>query len=351
MPNSKATKTAYDDLQRLTQDVRQALLNMTANNTIPDREALLGFADRARSLARRQRSTLLGITVSEDALAQTREDFRKIADALSTLPDFKAYDAVHPVLADAARALNRALSEVPKTKPLVEQLKERIGGLLRGAQNPVTRPTAPPKPKINVDSVVAKAQRVYKDKSAALAKKLVAGELTIEQWRQDMMRAIRDLHFTAAVAGAGGIGFLTPDAIAAIDAKVREQGTFLNKWANQLTSQAQLSEGQIVTRAHLYSGASSALANETADTVVYGKFPKLPCYPADGRTLCKGNCKCKDWQWDILDAEKGDADVYYRLSPAEHCDTCLYRAAVFNPLQIRNFQIVTEYDPVQIRHR
>ncbi len=48
----------------------------------------------------------------------------------------------------------------------------KIGGLLRGAQNPVTRPTAPPKPKINVDSVVAKAQRVYKDKSAALAKKL-----------------------------------------------------------------------------------------------------------------------------------------------------------------------------------
>ena len=348
---SKATKTAYDDLQRLTQDVRQALLNMTANNALPDREALLGFAERARALARRQKQTLLGITVSEQALAQTREDFKKIADSLSTLPDFKAYDAVYPVLTEAARALNRALAEVPKTKPLVEQLKEKISGLLRGAQNPVMRPPAPAKPKINIESVVAKAQRVYKEKSAALAKRLVAGELTVEQWRQDMMRAIRDLHFTAAVAGAGGIGYLTPEAISAIDAKVREQGTYLNNWANQLTSQQQLSEGQIVTRAHLYSGASSALANETADTVTYGRFPKLPCYPVDGHTLCRGNCKCKDWRWDILDAEKGDADVYWQLSPAEHCDTCLYRAQVFNPLKIREFKIVTEYDPIKVMHR
>lgn len=344
-----AVKSAYDDLQRLTQDVRAVLLRLSTGNE-PERATLVDMADRARKLARRQSRTLLGTITVEDAdLTQTRESFKKIADDLASIVDFKNADNMYPVLTDAARALNRALGEVPR--PNTDGMRNRISHLLRRGSTG-TRPAAPA---VNVEGIVAKAQRLYKEQTAKLAKQLVDEKISIEQWRQDMMRAIRDLHYTAAVAGAGGIGYLTPAALAGIDAKVREQGTYLNRWASQLESLRQekkdINEAALQRRAAMYSGSAMAMANETADTVRFASFPKLPCYPVDGLTLCKGNCKCKDWDWNIISEERGDADVYYRLSPAEHCQVCVERARVFSPLEIRGFRIVTDYDPQKIIHR
>ena len=66
--------------------------------------------------------------------------------------------------------------------------------------------------------------------------------------------------------------------------------------------------------------------------------PPLPAYPGDGTTLCMTRCRC-EWVWTMEDYENGDFDVVWSKKPEENCSTCLERAQLWNPLQIRNWVI------------
>jgi hypothetical protein len=50
------------------------------------------------------------------------------------------------------------------------------------------------------------------------------------------------------------------------------------------------------------------------------------------------NCKCR-WEIVPVDKKKGDYDAYWRMSDAEHCQTCIERAQRWNPLRIRGLQL------------
>jgi hypothetical protein len=51
------------------------------------------------------------------------------------------------------------------------------------------------------------------------------------------------------------------------------------------------------------------------------------------------NDKCR-WRIETVDAENGDYDAYWELSPVEHCQTCLERRAQWYPVQIRGGELV-----------
>ena len=185
----------------------------------------------------------------------------------------------------------------------------------------------------------------FKVETRKLAARFAEGEITASYFRGGMLTEIRYLLVTAAAAGAGGMGYLGPDDIAAIDAEVRRQATFLDNWVAQLERQAveDRNVDYIANRANMYAGAGWRMAGDTIDRVMYKQFPTLPFQPKDWTTLCKNGCKC-NWVWVILDDGRGDADVTWRLGIAEHCETCDDRAAALNPLKIREFNFVDAPD-------
>lgn len=50
------------------------------------------------------------------------------------------------------------------------------------------------------------------------------------------------------------------------------------------------------------------------------------------------NCGCS-WEVQTLDATKGDFDAYWRRSKDDSCDTCLERERLWNPVEIRGWEL------------
>ena len=216
----------------------------------------------------------------------------------------------------ARRLISRIFGTGPnKPRPLAEDTQARI--------------------RARVDA----AQADFNNRVTALAQGLTGGTETLRTWRAKMITEIRYLLLTSAAAGAGGGGRLKPDDIARVDAAVRTQVGYLNRWVAQMERAPALpSAAFIANRAKMYGGSGTAVAEEAADKRAFQEFPDLPFYPAH-RTLCRNNCKCH-WEWRVLDRENGDADVFWRLGNAEHCETCVVRARACAPLRCRAFQWV-----------
>lgn len=193
-----------------------------------------------------------------------------------------------------------------------------------------------------VPNVLTKYQAQFNERTAALAKRLEAGEISPQVWRGLMLTELRYLHIVAAAATAGGFGNLTPQAIFVVDRRVREEAAYLDRWVAQLEREGKIDSEKVRKRAELYGEAAGLTASEVEDRVQYQSFPNLPFQPKD-RTICRRRCHCR-WDWKIIDSEKGDADVTWVLGDAEHCETCLKRAEACKPLKIRSF-IITNMPP------
>lgn len=234
-----------------------------------------------------------------------------------------------------------------KAIPGADVLRRQFSRLLTGAAailRPTPKETATER-EIKQQQKVAREkveryQAEFKTRTAELAGRLARDEIDPRFWRNAMLREIRFLLYTGAAAGAGGIGNLTPADLQRIDTKTQEQANYLDRWVAQLERQEKdkRSEAQIANRAAMYAGSGLQLAVETVDKNQFRQFPDLPFYPKD-RTKCRTNCKC-GWQWANVDKERLDADVFWRLAPAEHCQTCLKRAEACNPLKIRGGQFI-----------
>ena len=145
---------------------------------------------------------------------------------------------------------------------------------------------------------------------------------------------------TSAAIGAGGLGMLSRDDIAKVDRAVQKQSKFLDNFASQIerTPPGDLRFGKLKKRTVQYFGSARPILEQTIARV--GGRPELPFNPAEA-TDCGVNCYCA-WRWKVLDAEKGDYDVFWVLSDADHCVTCNTRAATCNPLKIRGGVIMTD---------
>lgn len=186
----------------------------------------------------------------------------------------------------------------------------------------------------------------FQSKAKELAGQLADGEITPRQFRGLMITEIRHGIYTAVALARGGVGSMEPDDVSRVDEAVRKQAEYLDNWVAQIerTPKENLSKGQMQTRASMYGNSMGATTYETLDKQEYKQFPDLPFYPKDGTTDCMNGCKCH-WSWRKMDEEKGDADVYWVLGVAEHCEQCAERAVKLNPLKIRNFQFqFTDFD-------
>lgn len=177
----------------------------------------------------------------------------------------------------------------------------------------------------------------FEQRVGQLAEALADGRITVQEWRVAFADTLADLHVAAYVTGAGGVDQLDAEDFAALNAKIDEQLGYLNEWAAELESGELSSVKALKARSNLYAGAANATLYEAQAQSV--GLPTLPAYPADGTSTCRTNDGCR---WEIVRLEgSGNFDCYWRLSPAEHCDICLERSRVWNPLKVRDGVIET----------
>lgn len=159
---------------------------------------------------------------------------------------------------------------------------------------------------------------------AAITQQLIDGG-SVAQWERRMVEAISRGHAAAAIAGTAqrlgveaGSKLLNERNLSNVERQairdaVAQQLPYLRQFAAEL---GKLSDAQIAARAALYAGATRATYYKARNAQYDLRGVPIP---ADGGTECLTNCKCVAYE------ENGQ--WIYETTAAEHCPTCLDRAA------------------------
>lgn len=162
---------------------------------------------------------------------------------------------------------------------------------------------------------------------------LIDQKISLMTWQERMKAELRRANKVQFVTGKGG----DKSAIDRVDylalgPELKRQYKYLSRFARQLSAQARQGKplDYALSRATLYARSTQAMFWKTAVPV------DLPQVPRDGKTRCRTNCKCR-LDYDYVRDEDGaitEVLVYWRLSPAEHCEDCLGLAREWNPLRL-----------------
>lgn len=165
-----------------------------------------------------------------------------------------------------------------------------------------------------------------------LCEMLIADEITLGTWQEQMRAEIRMSIIEQYLLGRGGREQLTQVEYGSMGGMIRKQYRYLDRFARQIRA-GEVSPAQLRMRAPMYI-RSAREAFERARARAYG-IPRLPAYPRDGSTRCKSNCGCG---WRIVEVERG-WNCFWTLGlyrpVTEHCEDCLEYAARWNPLFVR----------------
>jgi hypothetical protein len=159
------------------------------------------------------------------------------------------------------------------------------------------------------------------------------GTTTVDAWRADMERRLTRYHRAALMAGLGATE-MPPKGADYLKQYVGVQLDFLRNFAIEI-AEGDTWKPAWNARAALYAGAVKGSYWRGAV-----KMLPVPATPGDGTSQCLGQCTCSlEVVW--IDAENGDADVYWKLGTPEthHCQTCPIRATDWAPLRIRDGEL------------
>lgn len=179
----------------------------------------------------------------------------------------------------------------------------------------------------------------YKTQVDNLADDLERGKITVDEWKAGMTTELQKLHTTAFIIGLGGLAHATAENFVTIAGIVATQVEFLHKWADELSKEAKHSAAKIKSRAILYLNAANATLLFALSSAL--GLPRLPAYPGE-RSHCLVNCRCG---WEFHQVTGGWDCVWVVNHDGETCPECVARGKEWNPLQVRNGQIITPVNP------
>jgi len=160
-----------------------------------------------------------------------------------------------------------------------------------------------------------------------LAGALSSGQLDVGAWETSMREAIKAEYIQQYLLGRGGLENMTQQDWGSVGGMIADQYRYLDGFAVEVAA-GNLSEAQIAMRARMYINSANE-AYWRATQRAKG-WPTLPAYPGDGTSECLTNCRCF---WDVR-AVEDYWEATWLLGEAEHCATCLERAAMWNPLRL-----------------
>lgn len=167
----------------------------------------------------------------------------------------------------------------------------------------------------------------------ALWDRLEGGEIQLAEWQEEMKAELRRANLQQFVTGNGGVreGIRRTDYLK-LGPELKRQYAYLRRFAAVVEKTAD--EGRSIAgfraRATMYARSTQAMFWKAHVPV------KLPQVPRDGKTRCKTHCKCRL----RIQYERGEDGqivavlVWWKLSPAEHCNDCRKLARTWNPLRI-----------------
>lgn len=167
-----------------------------------------------------------------------------------------------------------------------------------------------------------------------LARARAEGRIDTQTWEDAFSQAIAQYHLAAYAHGASlPLQRLTPADHALVQSVVDRQREYLKGFGDDWDSgRYDQSDAGAFSRSALYADATTGSWWMGATR----GYP-LPAWPGDGTTQCKTKCQCS---WDVQPLDgNGNADAYWRLGRADHCQTCMQRSEDWAPLQIRNGEI------------
>lgn len=134
----------------------------------------------------------------------------------------------------------------------------------------------------------------------ALTNQLYNGQINLSRWQIAVASELKDAHLAQAIFGAGGRANMGFAEFGRVGQTLREQYAFLNNFAQQIAD-GKVSLNQALARINMY-----------------------------------GNAIQQSYWAEYAQANK-EKKFKYVLHPAEHCDTCVARAAG-NPYTFDNLQ-------------
>jgi len=145
-------------------------------------------------------------------------------------------------------------------------------------------------------------------------------------FREVMAELLARYHTAAWIVGADS-ETLTETQRATIIVGVAEQLAFLDGFVLDIRSADEFQQGW--TR----RAASYAESIKVPYWQGRTKVLPLPAMPAQG-TQCLTKCQCL-WDVTTINADKGDYDARWVRGANDSCQTCIQRAAEWNPVRIR----------------
>lgn len=223
---------------------------------------------------------------------------------------------------------------------ILDRVRRGIGNLFRPVSNIFNRKK--PAPPFDRAGAMAKLQAHVARYQIAVARysaELVADRMSMTAFQELLWNAIKEVYTTAAVAAAGGLQWMGQEQLSRLNKVLQEQRPYFVEFMNTLerTPQDKLSAAYIQRRALMYTDNAAKLI-DMIETQQFPGLPELPFYPKEA-SLCGRRCYCK-WSIKDVDPARGDWDCTWVLDrDKDNCETCVARAAVCKPLQIRGWSV------------
>lgn len=184
----------------------------------------------------------------------------------------------------------------------------------------------------DLESLIARLQKLIDAATGKLIDNLSPAQ--IREYHTIMEELLTRYHLAAYMVGAG-TQTVTGLARERVTAAVAGQLAYLEVFIDEIRD-ADTGDMGWSARARMYgeSIGESYWAGKTRGL-------PLPSLPKDGTTQCLTNCKCR-WDVKTIDEGKRDYDAYWKMSKAEHCQTCTQRAQEWNPIRIRNGVLLSD---------
>jgi len=186
----------------------------------------------------------------------------------------------------------------------------------------------------NLDDLPANLQAVIREtlrQVDALSAKMEAGDITVDQWRDQMEAIIEAQTESSLEAGAGE----TVGAADLLERLIQVQLDFLAVFAADIVANHWLPAYR--SRAQMYAESVKVSYYNGEIIKQVGRVLPLPAMPAEG-TICLTRCGCS-WEIETVNAANRDYDAYWRRGKTDSCATCIEREKQWSPVRIRGGEL------------
>lgn len=175
----------------------------------------------------------------------------------------------------------------------------------------------------------------FTNKIRALNGRLEREEISLDEWYNLFAQLVARYH-TFALVESLGVTELPEMYRPMLRDKIDLQLDFLRNRRDVIRADGLTPQQKAYTE--MYSKAIKSTYDSGEIIKQVGRMLPLPTMPGEG-TQCLSNCKCR-WDIKVINAEKRDYDCYWVLGVADHCQTCVEYAEMWNPLKIRGNRVI-----------